>query len=376
MQAALRLLLVDGDPAALKQHAGTLTIAGYRVDAATDGEAALERAAHARYDLIATELDLPRRDGLALLAALRAHEAGEGLEATPWLALTTGAHEAQRAQALSLGARAVLDKPVRSRELVTTVRAHVDDRTAVLVVDDAEPSRELVCTWLRRLPRVRVLGVDRAGAAIACVKRERVDVVLLDMVMPGIDGYAAARLLRAVPGAEALPIVALTARVGEEERLACLAAGCSDYLAKPVDRARLFERLEPHLRLERTATSVRPARASAVPAAVHAACADPSALEDECAALVPAFLEKRNAELAVLEAALATRAFDTLYRLGHNLRGSGGSFGFPAMSEIGARMERAAQAGDEAAMAREIACLREHLREVMQARSAQPSLRR
>lgn len=375
MAAALRILLVEDNPDALKFLSEILKVAGYRVDAVRDGADAIEQASHARYDLIATDLEVPRLSGFDLIREVRAREASDGRDAVPILVVTAQDRIDVRAKVLELGGTAFVAKRVRSRELVATVRSHIDDRTAVLIVDDAEQNRDIVKAWLKQRPRVRVTCVDRAGAAIACVKRERVDLVLLDMVMPGIDGYAAARLIRSVPDAKELPIVAMTAKTGDDERGACLAAGCSDYLPKPIDKSALLELVDRLARPER-ANSVRPPprlsqRAPApvptpAPAPPHPVIME--AIDEDCAELVPAYLEKRCEELIVLEKALAAAEYDTLYRLGHNLRGSGGSYGFPMMTEIGERLEKAAKTQDGQAAAREIAQLREHLGDVLRAR--------
>jgi CheY-like chemotaxis protein len=367
MHAALRILLVEDNADALKFLSEILKVSGYRVDAVRDGADAIDKATHARYDLIATDLEIPTLSGFDLIREVRAREASDGRDPTPILVVSARDHDDVRAQAAELGATAFLAKPMRSRELVTAVRAHIDDRAAVLIVDDAEQNRALVGAWLKQKPRLRVTSVDRAGAAIACVKRERVDIVLLDMVMPGIDGYAAARLLRSVPDAKAVPIVAMTAKIGDDERDACLAAGCSDYLPKPIDKSALLELVERLARPQRSnGGSLRPPPPLS-PSPAPRAIVDE--IDPDCAALVPAFLERRCEELLVLEQALERSELDTVYRLGHNLRGSGGSYGFPLMTEIGERMERAAKANDRAAVAREIAVLREHLDEVLRLRA-------
>jgi len=366
MDAALRILLVEDNADALKFLSEILKVSGYRVDAVRDGADAIDKATHARYDLIATELEVPTLSGFDLIREVRAREASDGRDTTPILVVSARDHADVRAKATELGATAFIAKPMRSRELLAAVRAHIDARAAVLIVDDAEQNRALVSAWLKHNPRLRITSVDRAGAAIACVKRERVDIVLLDMVMPGIDGYAAARLLRSVPDATALPIVAMTAKTGDDERAACLAAGCSDYLPKPIDKSALLELVERLARPQRgNAGGMPPPRAAPSPAPRPTV----AELDPDYAALVPAFLERRCEELLVLELALQQSEFDTVYRLGHNLRGSGGSYGFPVMTEIGERMERAAKANDSVAVAREIAVLREHLGEVLRLRA-------
>lgn len=91
---------------------------------------------------------------------------------------------------------------------------------------------------------------------------ESIDLILLDMQMPGLDGYETARRIRAAE--YAIPIIALTASVLGGERRKCLNAGCSDYLAKPVRRHQLLSTLSSHLRPDQFAKVVIDKRADAV----------------------------------------------------------------------------------------------------------------
>jgi CheY-like chemotaxis protein len=95
------------------------------------------------------------------------------------------------------------------------------------------------------------------GAAAARGERPRFDVILMDIKMPGLDGYEAARAIRraeAERGARPTPIIALTANAMDSDRRACLAAGIDEFLTKPFDLARLAETID--------AVRLAPARAS------------------------------------------------------------------------------------------------------------------
>jgi len=112
------------------------------------------------------------------------------------------------------------------------------DAPTMLVVDDHDVNRELIRTLLERKGyRVLLAGTGEAGIEIA--RRERPSLILLDLAMPGSDGFATARELRADDAFDATPLVAVTAMAmrGDEER--AKEAGFDAYVTKPVDRREL-----------------------------------------------------------------------------------------------------------------------------------------
>lgn len=113
----------------------------------------------------------------------------------------------------------------------------------VLVAEDNPVNQMVVASLLRKYGCTVDVVADGQAAVRACAA-VRYDLVLMDCMMPIMDGYEATRTLRAVPGDPRLPIVALTARTLDGERDRCLAAGMDDYLTKPIEGPRLRDAVE------------------------------------------------------------------------------------------------------------------------------------
>ena len=130
-------------------------------------------------------------------------------------------------------------------------------RTAALLIDDDARLASLVTEYLGQHGiDVTVAGDARRG--LASLRGRRFDVVLLDVMLPGIDGFEACRRIRATPDLAGLPIVMLTARGDDVDKVVGLELGADDYLAKPFNPRELLARIRALLR--RTAP-VPPGRA-------------------------------------------------------------------------------------------------------------------
>jgi two-component system sensor histidine kinase/response regulator len=97
-----------------------------------------------------------------------------------------------------------------------------------------------------------VHSVPDGLAALAAVRQQRPDLVLTDVMMPGLDGYGLLRALRADPSTRTLPVILLSARAGEEALLEGLSTGADDYIVKPFSARELLVRVRTHLELART----------------------------------------------------------------------------------------------------------------------------
>ena len=113
----------------------------------------------------------------------------------------------------------------------------------ILVVEDNEMNRDMLSRRLARKGYQVIVAVD-GEQGIAMARSEAPDVILMDMSLPVLDGWAATRLLRATPDIQCIPIIALTAHALSGDREKALEAGCDDYDTKPIDMVRLLSKIE------------------------------------------------------------------------------------------------------------------------------------
>jgi two-component system cell cycle response regulator DivK len=115
--------------------------------------------------------------------------------------------------------------------------------TNILVVEDNEMNRDMLCRRLERKGYAVLVAADGIEG-IDLAKSKRPDVIIMDLSLPHIDGWEACRRLKADPSTSEIPIIALTAHAMSTDREKALAAGCDDFDTKPVDFARLLEKIE------------------------------------------------------------------------------------------------------------------------------------
>jgi two-component system, cell cycle response regulator DivK len=116
----------------------------------------------------------------------------------------------------------------------------------ILLVEDNEMNRDMLSRRLTKRGYDVATAIDGADG----VQRAQADppsLILMDMSLPGIDGWEATRQLKAAPATEKVPIIALTAHAMAGDRDAALAAGCDDFDTKPIDLERLLKKIERFL---------------------------------------------------------------------------------------------------------------------------------
>jgi two-component system cell cycle response regulator DivK len=113
----------------------------------------------------------------------------------------------------------------------------------ILLVEDNEMNRDMLSRRLSRIGHTVAVAID-GQQAIEAALSQKPDVILMDMSLPVLDGWEATRRLKAAAETKAIPVIALTAHAmpGDQER--ALEAGCDDYDTKPIEFARLLEKID------------------------------------------------------------------------------------------------------------------------------------
>jgi CheY-like chemotaxis protein len=315
---------------------------GAVVTEAEGGEQGLSELAQAKqadvpYSLVLLDSRMPGVDGFQVAERIFQDPTMAG---TIILMLTSDNRAGDVARGRKLGLAAYLVKPVKQAELLEAIlearggAAPAAERPAapprgipagaqslrILLAEDSQDNVLLIQSYLK----ASGYSADVAGNGEVALEKfisGTYDVVLMDVQMPIMDGYSAARRIRqweTENHATPVPILALTAHALPEEVRKSLDAGCTAHLTKPIRKATLLGAIEEHTR-----GRVR--------------------VDSSLAGLVPGFLANRWTDIDAIAAALEQADYESVRVLGHNMKGSGAGYGFSRITEIGASLEQAAE---------------------------------
>ena len=202
---ARRLLVIDDDPAMRDLMTRFLEREGFGVHTASNGETGLRLAAELRPSAILLDVLMPSLDGWAVLSKLKADPALSGIPVVVVSVVD------EHGLGFSLGASDCLTKPVEWDRLKALLDRLTEAGRHVLVVDDDADTRQRLRTMLTR-DGWEVAESENGRAALRQVETARPDAILLDLMMPELDGFGVLRELRRRPEWEAIPVIVVTAK--------------------------------------------------------------------------------------------------------------------------------------------------------------------
>jgi PAS domain S-box-containing protein len=313
-----------------------------------DGEEAIkyireEANKNEPFDLVLLDCRMPGLDGFSVADKIQNSE----LKGPLIMMLTSDNRAGDLARARALGLKSYLVKPVLKNQLLTEIGRAMSleeppkkatsipeqfdgEPLKILLVDDNDENRLVIRSFLRKYPWT-IEEAKNGREALEFFSPQKYDVVLMDMQMPILDGYSATREIRKIEHetkSEPTPVLALTAYALTEEVDKSFEAGCNGHLSKPISKASLIEAIK--------------ANSGTLEIVI-----DPD-LED----LIPDYVANRRKEVLDLIAALERKDFNHIQAVGHKLRGSAGSYGFEALSEVGKVLEERGHVSDAVSVKR------------------------
>jgi CheY-like chemotaxis protein len=256
------ILIVEEDPAQRQAICALLDVGRVKMTAVGRADEALRELRASAYDCMVMGLILPDMSGFDLLRHMAEED---GISHPPVIVYTSRDLTSDEEARLRRHSQSVIIKGARSPERLleeATLFLHrveaglapdrqrmlqalrhreeaFEHKTLLLVDDDMRNVFALSAVLEERGARV-LLAKNGRDALDKMDREERIDLVLMDVMMPVMDGLTAIREIRLRPGHGNLPIIALTAKATKDDRAECLEAGANDYLSKPVDVEKLL----------------------------------------------------------------------------------------------------------------------------------------
>ena len=263
----IKILAVDDDPDILEYIREIVEKFGASCDTELSGEGAIENVEKKGiYDFYFIDYKLPGIDGIELTRILKSKNTGTGRGIVFMMSVAEWSIIEEDAKTADIDK--FFPKPLFPSVVIETINGYVNTEKEevadesineiekfegkyILLAEDIDINREIVMTILE--PTLVNIDCAKNGEQAVNMFSESPDkysMIFMDLQMPVMDGYEAARTIRAsgIPGAEKIPIIAMTANVFREDVEKCLSVGMNDHIGKPIDFDELIEKLKQYLK--------------------------------------------------------------------------------------------------------------------------------
>ncbi|ODS11644.1 response regulator [Vibrio scophthalmi] len=261
----MSVLIVDDFEAITRTLCGAFEQLGFKIIyQARDGREAWQSLERNSVDIIVSDWKMPKMTGLELLKKVRQSKAHKSV---PFIMLTGNLHQSDVVEAIEAGVSEYLVKPFSKvtlservhKAFVSPIRSHSSNRSSdkdlqldvevkrtILVVDDEPSNLQVLGELLKPIYKIKACR-SGAQAIDICSKADKPDLILLDIMMPEMDGLAVCKALKSDPDTEFIPIIFVSALSQTDDVVKGLKLGALDYIMKPVIPEIVLARVETHI---------------------------------------------------------------------------------------------------------------------------------
>ena len=254
------VLVIEDNDINMKLVKTLLGLADHHVLAATDAETGINLARDNVPDLILMDIQLPGMDGLKATQIIKQDQR---LKSIPVIALTSYAKQGDEERAREAGCTGYISKPIDTRKFTETIKGFLNKpkqpdlepqtgisqyEARILIVDD-EPMNVKLLTAQLEGNNYEIIQAYGGKQAVDKAFARQPDLILMDVMMPDLDGFAATSKLKNDPQTRSIPIILITALSGTDDKIQGLEIGAEEFLNKPVSKTELNARVKSMLRL-------------------------------------------------------------------------------------------------------------------------------
>ena len=254
------VLIIEDNQMNMKLFRSLLAKTDYQIFEANDAENGIEMARTHLPDLILMDIQLPNMDGLQ---ATRIIKQDSILSHIPIVALTSHAMLGDDQKAKEAGCDGYITKPINTRSFLSEISCYFKDtnpcqpvikkstdyKPRILIVDDEPNNVKLISAMLYKEP-FDIVTACNGKTALEVINNNKIDLILLDIMMPEMDGYQVTRSVKENEKTKDIPIILVTALYSGEDKRRGLNAGADEFITKPVNKVEIIARIRSMLRLQ------------------------------------------------------------------------------------------------------------------------------
>ncbi|MCP5125630.1 MAG: response regulator [Gammaproteobacteria bacterium] len=284
------VLVVEDNQINMKLFRSLLNKANFHIIEANNAEDGIQLAKIHKPNLILMDIQLPNMDGLQATRLLK-QDKDIQINHIPIVALTSHAMVGDDKKAMDAGCDGYITKPINTRTFLSEILLFIDPnvegnqksipvehisakevvcgyKSRVMIVDDEPGNVKLICAILSTVEQFDILTAYNGKEALEIINNNKVDLILLDIMMPEIDGYEVTKIIKGNIDTKDLPIILITALNSEEDKKRGLDAGADEFITKPINKFEIVSRVKSMLRLKQYRDQMRVRRQTEDPLSI------------------------------------------------------------------------------------------------------------